>query len=57
MRHERGRRLWFDISEISLDTQLMMAELRLYKDLPKNKKNNQTTKYQISVFTISEFGG
>lgn len=57
VRHERGRRLWFDISEISLDTHLMMAELRMYKNVPKVKKSNQTIKYQISVFTISEFGG
>lgn len=32
MRHERGRRLWFDISKIGNDVTLMMAELRLYQD-------------------------
>lgn len=32
VRHERGKRLWFDISEITKDVSLMMAELRLYQN-------------------------
>lgn len=32
MRHAHGKRLWFDISEISQDVSLMMAELRLYQN-------------------------
>lgn len=31
-RHEHGRRLWFDISDIAEDLSLMMAELRLYQN-------------------------
>jgi bone morphogenetic protein 7 len=32
MRHEHGRRLWFDVHEIADDLTLMMAELRLYQN-------------------------
>lgn len=58
VRHEHGRRLWFDISDISIENQLMMAELRMYKNSVKAKSANATNiNYKISVFIISEFGG
>lgn len=31
VRHERGRRLWFDVSEVPAGDTVVGAELRLYK--------------------------
>lgn len=41
VRHERGKRLWFDVSEVPAGEQIIGAELRLYRsmDLIRPKKN------------------
>lgn len=51
MRHEHGRRLWFDIREIADDLTLMMAELRLYQNsiFAKFEDNKPMT---INVFMV-----
>lgn len=56
MRHERGRRLWFDISEIANDVTLMMAELRLYQNsiLSKFDEEKPLTINVYMVDTIKE---
>jgi bone morphogenetic protein 7 len=30
LRHERGRRLWFDVSEVPIGERIVSAELRLF---------------------------
>ncbi|CAO1378765.1 unnamed protein product [Diamesa tonsa] len=56
MRHERGRRLWFDISEIANDVTLMMAELRLYQNsiLSKFDEEKPLTVNVYMVDTIKD---
>lgn len=51
MRHEHGRRLWFDISEINQDLTLMMAELRLYQNSIFSKFDEEKL-LTISVFLV-----
>lgn len=51
MRHEHGRRLWFDISEINRDLTLMMAELRLYQNSIFSKFDDEKP-LTISVFLV-----
>lgn len=51
MRHEHGRRLWFDISEIGQDVTLMMAELRLYQNSIFSKFDEEKP-LTISVYMV-----
>lgn len=51
MRHEHGRRLWFDISEIGQDVTLMMAELRLYQNSVFSKFDEEKP-LTISVYLV-----
>lgn len=57
LRHERGRKLWFDVSEVQSDTKLMLGELRIYQNPELAKWRNTTREYVITVYTISETGG
>lgn len=56
MRHERGRKLWFDVSEVAADSTLMLAELRIYQnpELAKWHSNDTTTvrDYAVDVYAI-----
>lgn len=51
VRHEHGRRLWFDISEIGPDVSLMMAELRLYQNSIFSKFDEEKS-LTISVYLV-----
>ncbi|XP_055684451.1 protein 60A [Lutzomyia longipalpis] len=55
VRHERGRRLWFDVSEVSRDSTLMMAELRIYQKPGKWKGTSKT--FTITVHSIIRLNG
>lgn len=33
MRHERGRKLWFDVSEVPIGENIFNAELRIYQSV------------------------
>lgn len=57
LRHERGRKLWFDVSEVQSDTKLMLGELRIYQNPELAKWRNSTREYVITVYTIAETGG
>lgn len=51
VRHERGKRLWFDVSELPVAEDIVGAELRVYQNqsLSKHKDKNYTvTAYQLS---------
>ncbi|XP_077286404.1 TGF-beta family member glass bottom boat [Arctopsyche grandis] len=47
MRHERGRKLWFDVSEVPVGENIFNAELRIYQSV------NYSTYDPEDVFTIS----
>nr|AHH30785.1 glass bottom boat [Clogmia albipunctata] len=63
VRHERGRRIWFDVSEVSKELSLMMAELRVYqKEATKPLKNSSHHNHHQyfspesrEIFTISVY--
>lgn len=57
VRHERGRKLWFDVSEVQSDTKLMLGELRIFQNPDLAKWRNTTREYVISVYTIAENDG
>lgn len=57
LRHERGRKLWFDVSEVQNETKLMLGELRIYQNPDLAKWRNTTREYVITVYTITETGG
>jgi TGF-beta propeptide len=51
MRHEHGRRLWFDITEIGQDVTLMMAELRMYQNSIFSKFDDEKP-LTLSVYMV-----
>lgn len=57
VRHERGRKLWFDVSEVAADSALMLGELRLYQNPDLGKWHNATRDYVIQVFAIDRVDG
>lgn len=57
MRHEKGRRLWFGITNIENDVSVLMAELRLYRKLILNKFTTSNTTFTLTVYAIIEIDG
>lgn len=57
VRHEKGRRLWFDIYKMENDAELILAELRLYRrhDLCKYKDAN--INISVVVYSIISLDG
>lgn len=53
VRHERGRKLWFDVSEVAKDSSLMMAELRIYQNPTIGKWHNELKEFVITVYAIT----
>lgn len=53
VRHDRDRRFWFDVGEVSLEDNIMDAELRLYRDLSLSSLPLNFT-YQITVYYLSQ---
>ncbi|GFQ83483.1 protein 60A [Trichonephila clavata] len=53
LRHERDKRYWFDVSEISPEEEIVKAELRIYRNASKriSKKN---LKYTLSLYSVAE---
>ncbi|KAH1013382.1 protein 60A [Dendroctonus ponderosae] len=50
VRHERGKRLWFDVSELPVAEDIVGAELRIYQNQSLSKhsnKNYTVTAYQL----------
>lgn len=56
MRHEHGRRLWFDVSNIPSDNYLMMAELRIYQNSNEGKWLTTNKQFTVTVYAISSSG-
>ena len=57
VRHERGRKLWFDVSEISKETTLLKAELRIYQNPALGKWRNERKEFVITVYAITKTDG
>lgn len=57
MRHEKGRRLWFGVSNIENNVSVSMAELRLYRKLILNKFSTNNTTFTLTVYAIIELDG
>uniref|UniRef100_A0A182M0U6 Protein 60A n=1 Tax=Anopheles culicifacies TaxID=139723 RepID=A0A182M0U6_9DIPT len=57
MRHEKGRRLWFGITNIENDVSILMAELRLYRKLNLNKYTTYNTSLTLTVYALTELNG
>lgn len=55
VRHEKGRRLWFDVNDIGGDVELILAELRLYQNQQLNTYIDETI--TIAVYSISNIEG
>lgn len=61
VRHDHGRRLWFDVADVPEDNYLMMAELRLHQN-PIHRKWKTTVQnsgfdrqhYEITVYLESQ---
>lgn len=49
VRHERGKRLWFNVSDVPIAENIVGAELRLYK------KENHKRKKSKALFTITVY--
>ncbi|XP_011875025.1 PREDICTED: protein 60A isoform X2 [Vollenhovia emeryi] len=50
VRHERGKRLWFDVSEVSPENELMSAELWLHHKETHARKRHGS--YTITVYRV-----
>ncbi|XP_058129314.1 protein 60A-like [Anopheles ziemanni] len=57
MRHEKGRRLWFGITNIENDVSVLMAELRLYRKQMLNKYSTSNTTVTLTVYAIIDVDG
>ncbi|KAI8120292.1 Protein 60A [Lucilia cuprina] len=57
VRHEHGRRLWFDVSDVPDDNYLMMAELRMYQNPSQGKWATTGKEFTITVYSIVKTNG
>ncbi|KAL0273560.1 UNVERIFIED_CONTAM: hypothetical protein PYX00_006197 [Menopon gallinae] len=51
MRHERGKRLWFDVSEVSTEDSIVDCELRVYQSLNYTNKGKEDS-YTVTVYQV-----
>uniref|UniRef100_A0A8D7ZSC7 Protein 60A n=1 Tax=Culex pipiens TaxID=7175 RepID=A0A8D7ZSC7_CULPI len=57
VRHEKGRRLWFDLSKVDENMQIILAELRLYQLNQKNKYKKSNESMSLAVYSIMNIDG
>lgn len=57
VRHEKGRRLWFDVYEMENDAELILAELRLYRRNDLSKYMDFNENISIAVYSIISLDG
>lgn len=53
VRHERGRKLWFDVSEVAKDSTLMMAELRIFQNPALGRWQDINKEFIITVYSVT----
>lgn len=54
VRHERGRKLWFDVSEVSTESTLMMAELRIFQNPALGRWQDINKEFIITVNFVTD---
>lgn len=54
VRHERGRKLWFDISEVAKDSAMMMAELRIFQNPALGRWQDINKEFIINVYFLTD---
>ncbi|XP_073995241.1 TGF-beta family member glass bottom boat [Rhodnius prolixus] len=52
VRHKKGKRLWFDVSEVPAGEMIVRAELRLYQS--SNFTHNEDNKYTVAIYMVSQ---
>lgn len=52
VRHERGKRLWFDVSEIPPGEQIIGAELRLYRSIETVRNRRNRGSHTITAYRV-----
>ncbi|ALC42606.1 gbb [Drosophila busckii] len=57
LRHEHGRRLWFDVSDVPSDNYLMMAELRIYQNSNEGKWLTSSKQFTVTVYMLHSVAG
>lgn len=51
VRHERGKRLWFNTNDVPLSEDIVGAELKIYQNyLPKHNLTNEN--YTVTVYQL-----
>lgn len=50
VRHERGKRLWFDVSDIPVGETIVDAELRLYQN--SNYSADLSENFTVTVYQL-----
>lgn len=51
MRHERGKRLWFNLTEVPVENQIVGAELRIFQN-PNYTNGNPGTIYTVTAYQL-----
>ncbi|KAI4497246.1 hypothetical protein M0802_007730 [Mischocyttarus mexicanus] len=51
VRHERGKRLWFDVSDVPPEEHIIGAELRLYRSIDTKSRRNRGS-YMITAYRV-----
>lgn len=51
VRHERGKRLWFNTTEMPVAEDIVGAELKIYKNEEESAKNPDA-KYTVTVYQL-----
>lgn len=57
LRHERGRKLWFDTSEVSTDSTLMMSELRIFQNPSLGRWQDINKEFVITIYFVTDNEG
>lgn len=52
LRHERGKRLWFDVAEVSVEDSIVGCELRLYQSSNLTRKINNNASYIVTIYQV-----
>lgn len=53
VRHERGRKLWFDLSEVTPELSLLMGELRIYQNPELARWKDIRKDFVITVYALT----
>ncbi|RZC39571.1 glass bottom boat protein, partial [Asbolus verrucosus] len=52
VRHERGKRLWFNVTEMPIAENVVGAELRIFQKETNSQKKNKNNIYTVTVYEL-----